>query len=108
MNHKNYMVLLIVILWLSNCLFLERKGAKEYRDYLLTLIILQIIVKTMSSEKPDLRYIPTAADLFAAATVIQERCVEENNAFLECKSKCEHPKECLAQAHSVQDCVMDT
>lgn len=62
----------------------------------------------MSADKADLRYIPTAADLFAAATVIQERCVEENNAFLECKSKCEHPKECLAQAHSVQDCVMDT
>ena len=61
----------------------------------------------MSSENTDLRYIPTAAQLFAAATVIEERCVEENIAFLECKTQCEHPKECLVQAHSVQDCVMD-
>ncbi|CBK24607.2 uncharacterized protein [Blastocystis hominis] len=27
---------------------------------------------------------------------------------MECKSKCEHPKECLEQAHDVQDCVLDT
>ena len=56
----------------------------------------------------DLRYIPTAADLFAAATVIEKRCSEQNIAFMECKTTCEHPKECLAQAHTVQECVMDT
>ena len=69
---------------------------------------LYFIVENMSSEKVDQRYVPTAAELFAAATAIEQRCVEENTAFLECKTKCEHPKECLAQAHSVQDCVMDT
>ena len=62
----------------------------------------------MSSENPELQFIPTAAELFAAASVIEERCVDQNIAFWECKTKCEHPKECLAEAHSVQDCVMDT
>lgn len=62
----------------------------------------------MSAENQDLRYIPTAADLFAAATVIEKSCSEQNIAFMECKSKCEHPKECLDHAHNVQECVMDT
>ncbi|KAK8794510.1 NADH dehydrogenase [Blastocystis sp. subtype 4] len=62
----------------------------------------------MSTEATDLRYIPTAADLFAAATIIEKRCSEQNIAFMECKTKCEHPKECLAQAHDVQECVLDT
>lgn len=64
--------------------------------------------KESISMSDDLRYIPTAADLFAAATVIEKRCSEQNIAFMECKTKCEHPKECLAQAHTVQECVMDT
>lgn len=62
----------------------------------------------MSAENQDLRYIPTAADLFAAATVIEKNCSEQNIAFMECKTKCEHPKECLGHAHTVQECVMDT
>lgn len=62
----------------------------------------------MSSENPDLRHIPTAAELFAAATVIEKSCSEQNISFMECKTKCEHPKECLDQAYAVRECVMDT
>lgn len=40
--------------------------------------------------------------------IIEEQCSKQNIAFMECKTKCEHPKECLSQAHAVQDCVMDT
>lgn len=62
----------------------------------------------MNPETPVPQYIPTAADLFAAAPIIEQRCSEKNISFMECKSKCEHPKECLEQAHAVQDCVLDT
>lgn len=62
----------------------------------------------MNPETPVPQYIPTAADLFGAAPIIEQRCSEKNISFMECKTKCEHPRECLEQAHDVQACVLET
>lgn len=83
-------------------------GENRNRGYSPVVFISTLVVPSMSEEKVDLRNIPTAADLFAFAPVIEEKCSKQNIAFMECKTQCEHPKECLSQAHSVQDCVMDT
>lgn len=56
------------------------------------------------------RRLPYSYELYAAAPIIKERCVDKNLEYMECKKEHEkeHPKVCLDKARAVQECVYDT
>ena len=56
------------------------------------------------------RRLPYSYELYAAAPIINERCVDKNLEYMECnkENEKEHPKVCLDKARAVQECVYDT
>ena len=46
----------------------------------------------------------TSSELYASATYLGAVCKDENVAYLQCKAKGGHPKDCLAQGGAVTAC----